>query len=305
MGAMAEIALLLGVGFVLRKARFLSDAVQAGCMELMIKIVVPAQVLASAASVVFNADIIRDTLLLILLTLLGYIVSGALGFAASRALGLSNEERAGTMGTLMFRNTFMGLPICIALFGQESLFYAMFPVVLFNIVMFSFGVSLYSQGRTKGLSAIAKNPSLICCAIMILLVAFQVRLPVAVQSTLSRLVDAAIPISLIVVGMMLADGDMSAILKNRIPWAVSALSLIIFPLLMLLLILLIKPGMDAAAVLLTFSVLPSGAINPVIAKQYGTGAELVPLIVLHTMLASLVVIPFGLPLLLQAIGYWG
>ncbi len=303
---MAEIMLLIAIGFVMRRARFLSDAVQAGCMEFMMKIAVPAQMLASAASISFNADTIRDTLLILLISLLGYIVSGALGFGASRALRISADDRSAAVGTIMFKNVlFLGLPICSAILGPEKVFYAMFPIILYNIIMFSFGVSLYSQGRAKGLSAIVKNPALISCAVMLLLIAFQIRLPNAVQSALSRLSGASTPLSLVIIGIMLADGDISAILKNRIPWVVSALSLIIFPLITLGMVLIIKPGADAAAVLLTLAVLPSGTINAIVAKQYGESGELVSLIVLHTTLASIPVISFGLPMLLRAIGYWG
>ena len=306
MGAMAETALLLGVGFLLRKTRLLSDAVASGCMEFMIKISMPAQIIASAASISFDTDTLRDTLIVILISLLGYIAGGALGFAASRALRLSAGERASAICTIAFKNImFMGLPVCTALLGPESVFYAMFPLILFNILMFGFGVPLYSQGRAKGLSAAAKNPALICCALMLLLIAFQIRLPSAVQSALSRLGGASTPVSLVIMGMMLADGDMSAILKNRIPWVVSALSLAAIPLFTLGMALLFKPGMEAAAVLLTLSVLPSGTLNVIVAKQYGEYGELTSLIVLHTMLASLVALPLGLPLLLRAIGYWG
>ncbi len=306
MGVMTEIALLLGVGFVLRRARLLPDSVQAGGMEFMMKIAVPAQILASAASVAFSAETLRSVLLILLISLLGYVANGALGFAAGKALRLSAGERAGAMGTIMFKNLmFMGFPVCAALLGPESIFYAMFPVILFNVVMFSYGVSLYSQGSAKALPSIAKNPALICCAAMLLMIAFGIRLPDIVQSALGRLAGASTPVSLVIIGMMLADGDLSAILKNRIPWVVSALSLVVFPLITLGMVLLLKPGMDAAAVLLTFSVLPSGTLNAIVAKQYGASGELVSLIVLHTMLASLVVIAFGLPLLLRAIGYWG
>ncbi len=303
LGATGEIALLLGVGFVLRRARLLSDAVAAGGMEFIAKIAIPAQILAFAASVSFSAETMSGAFMILLISLLGYAASGALGFLMSRLLHFSAEERAAAVGSAMFKNImYMGFPLCSALLGPESVFYAIIPVILYYFLMFSFGVSLYSQGRVKGAS-LKNNPALICSALMLVMAAFQIRPPAIIQGTLKSLASVATPLSLVIIGMILADGDIAAVLKKRALWAASGFSLAVIPLLTLLFTLIFKPGRDAAAVLLTLSVLPGGAVNVIVAKQYGAGGETASQAVLHSTLVSLLVIPFGLPLLLQAVGY--
>lgn len=299
---MLEIVILMGVGYILRKAGALSDALQSGCSEFLMKIAVPALVLSSAATAQFTPETLRQSAMVLLISALGYAINFALGHVAGRALRLPESERVAVTGALMFRNVvFMGYPVCQAMLGPQSLFYAALCSVLYNALMFSFGVSLYSRGRSKEQGKVLRNPALICSLIMIAMLTFGIRFPSVVAKSVSRLADVCTPISLVIIGMILADGDLGAVLRKRTPWVASGLALLVYPLITLIMVLAIKPGTMAASVMLTLSVLPAGTMNVIIAKQYGNAGEESSHVVLHTMLASLAVIPLVLPLLLGMI----
>lgn len=304
---MVEIFLLLFTGFVLRKTKVLGDNVQTGCMDFLMKISVPAQILSAAASFSFTKETIRSVLLLVVILIAGYLAAILLTTGAGKLLKLPKDERIILSGTVVFKNmAFMGFPVCISILGSWSIFYAVFGMAIFNLFMWTYGISMYAGERSLKLKKLVTNSAMICCVVMILLAATGIRLPDIIQETLSVTGNTCTPLSLIIIGMMLADSDLLTILKKPLLWLVSGLTLVVYPLIMLGMVLLLKPGREAAQVLMVLSVLPSATLNPIVAAQYGANGKLASFAVMHTMLLSLVTIPIFVPLLLRivnGIGY--
>ena len=103
--------------------------------------------------------------------------------------------------------------------------------------------------------------------------------------------------------MMLADSDLKALLHKPLLWLISGLSLAAFPLLMLALTLVLRPGLEASAVLVTLACVPAATLNPIVARQYGADSNLVSFSVMHTMLLSLITMPIFISLFLSVLGY--
>lgn len=292
LAVLIEFFLFVALGFAGKKLKFFDNKVLDGAVELLMKVAVPGAILSSASAIEVNAQTVQNACMLVLIYTLGFAVCIAGANAVSRLSFIPKEERPYVVGTITFKNiSFMGFPLCISVLGKGSLFYAALCMVVFNLLHWSYGISLYSGEGKLRIKSVLANTSMVSIFLMLVLVAFRVQLPEIVWDTLGIAGNMCTPLSLLAVGMMLADVQFKKMLTDPVMYLVSVCTLVLFPIVTLGLVSLLRPADEVAAILLLLSVTPSATMNAVMAKRYGSAGEFVSLMVLQTMLLCLVTIP--------------
>lgn len=192
-------------------------------------------------------------------------------------------------------NTYVGLAASAALFGDIGVAVAavilavMVPLLNFLCVLI---FSLYTRkdaGYLSAVRAIIKNPLIIACFIGIFLNLSGIGLPWAVASVAELASGMALPLALLAVG---AGLNLTAL---RTAGAAviysSAIKLMIFPALMLLICVLFIDSREVAQVLLLFSALPTAPSAYVLARQLGGDASLMSAIITGQTLLSMLLMP--------------
>ena len=303
---MVEVVIFAGVGFLGRKSGLLGEEAQKGGTQILLWICAPASILYAARSVTFNAETLRSMSQMLLLTFLSYAVIIPLSWGTAKALRLPDGDRAVLVGSASFKNNaFLGLPLGLTVLGEGSAFYIALSMAVFNVMMWTFGVWLYSGGHSFSLKKMLVNPALLSCVAMVLLSLFRVPLPEIVWTTFKAGGDMCTPLSLLIVGMMLASAPFWKSLTKPFFLLTSAFSLFVCPLLMMLLVRVFRPAQAAAAVLLLISAVPSATMNPIVAAEYGGDGVKMSTAVVHSMVLGLVTMPVLISLLLAWIGYSG
>jgi malonate transporter and related proteins len=193
-------------------------------------------------------------------------------------------------------NSFVFLPLVLALFGQEGaglaaiVLGALIPVinVLCVLVLAKWGHE-QPGGLKHSLLGLARNPVLWSCAVGLTLNLLHVPQPAVLMSTLDLLSDAALA-----VGLLTAGGGLSFTYALSQPWligSVSAVKLIVLPLMMWGFTRLLGGGELAQGIALACGSAPGAAASYVLARQMGGDAQLMAGIVAFTTAASLVTIP--------------
>ena len=235
--------------------------------------------------------------------LLVYAIGRIAGALLFRMDGVSQSVFA--MGGIFSNNVLLGIPLARATLGDASL-PAVTLVLVFNSLILWTLVSVSVEwarhrdlspvGLARTAKGVIRNPVV---ASIIAGTAFgfiDVRLPAFVDHTLAMISDAAVPLSLIALGMGLAEFGIRA--GWRESFAIAVLKLVMQPVAVYALArLLTLPPLETAAVVV-LAALPVGANVYLMARQFGVlSGAVASSIVLTTALAALTT-----PLTLTLIG---
>ena len=150
-----------------------------------------------------------------------------------RPLGLSPVDETslvyGNVGNLV-------LPLIQLTLGDEMVFYASAMQIPFNLFFWTHGISVM-QGQSKfDWRKIVSNANIWAVLIGLVFLGFQWHLPPVLATGVSGLAHVVAPVSMMVVGMVLAGTSLKSIFTTPRAYAVSAGKLLLFPLLPILLL---------------------------------------------------------------------
>ncbi len=231
----------------------------------------------------------------------GIVVTFVLGFILSRWRG-GNAAIATIEGLdASYGNTgFMGIPLCLLVFGPGSLPMAVISTLFTACVLFLSAVALVefnlqrsaSLGRTLGkvVFSLLRNPLLLAPLAGLGVALAGLPLPIPVEQFATLLGGAASPVALICIGLFLAQERVTV--RDAIPVSMLVgLKLIVQPgvtALLAVTVLHLPPFQTHVAVLL--SALPIGSGPFTIAKLYGLEARVTSGAILASHVASVVTV---------------
>ena len=201
-------------------------------------------------------------------------------------------EAAVLVGTAAMPNCgFIGLPLCAALLGSaRGTVFATVAMAAYNVWFFTYVVTLFRPGEKLHWKTFV-TPANIATVAMLVLLATGWRLPAPVQQFCSAVGGCTTPLALMIVGVLLADSDIRALLHTGFLYRVTLLRGILFPLLFMLLLWLLPLDNVLRTGLSIIACCPAGSLAAVLAKQTGTEATLASQAVAHSTVCMLVTVP--------------
>ncbi|BCG45553.1 Auxin Efflux Carrier [Citrifermentans bremense] len=212
--ALTPVLALILLGFLLRRTEFIPSSFWPSAEKLTYYLLMPATLIHSLA----GKEIGSSPWLNILLTVGGAIFASVLFVI----LGwLMRRQMGGAAFTSLFQggvrfNTFVALALAENLFGKEGLFLASlgagFMILIINVLC----VSAFSVAVGDGVCDLKKvgrdllrNPLIWGCALGIGINAAGVKLPSAIDGSLTLLGKAAFPVGLMAVGAAYRPGNIA------------------------------------------------------------------------------------------------
>ncbi|MEG1335004.1 MAG: AEC family transporter [Clostridiales bacterium] len=279
--------LLMLLGFLLRKFGLMDDIFLKKCNKVLFRIFLPILVFYS----LYNSDI-RDVFDL---TLLLY---GAIGltiyfllllFICPKVIKDSSVSSTMIQGSYRANCLIFGIPIATAICGTGGIgptaLIAAVMVPLYNV----FSVLVFSDkkdGIKNQIKDVVTNPLIIAVILSLILVIFNIKLPMAMDRAIGSAAQIGSPFSLIVLGASLH----LVIPKTKISpliWSVS-LKLVIAPLIFLSIGYLCFDftGSFFVALLAAFAT-PSSSTSYIVEAEMGGDGELAAQIVVYSSLVSI------------------
>jgi predicted permease len=177
---------------------------------------------------------------------------------------------------------YMGVPLCIAAFGEQGLPPAMLTVIVTAIVSMVFGVMLielevaagHGPVRTflRAAFNVARNPLPLSIALGIAYSGSGLSLPVPVEKWIDLLGAAAAPCALFAIGLFLSDKSVKSGLLEA--GAMTVIKLLLQPALAFLILpLFVDLNSVAGKVAMLMAALPTAANAFVLAKQFDISVE--------------------------------
>ena len=261
-----QMFLLAGTGFLLFRTKKITSAGSKALGNILIYTALPATIING-----FLVERTQEHLLGILYSGIAAAVLLILSIVVSRLI-FRKDAIAAFAGA--FSNPgFFGIPLILASTGQGTVFYVACFVAFLNIGQWTYGVSILTgQPIREGfrLKKLLKAPFMIAILIGLLLFAAQIQLPPVISGCLSSVAALNTPLAMFVVGIYLAQTDLKRMFRKTSLYAVSAVRLLLIPVLSAALLSLLPGSMlDMKTVLLLATACPVGVNVSVYAELHG------------------------------------
>ncbi len=289
LGQVITLFLLMGVGFLLGKLKKISSN-GTGEMSVLLMYVVTPCVIINSFQGEFDPELLH-TLTVGSAALLGcyvlYILVIQLFFRREKT-DLGAPLRFGAM----YGNTgFMGLPLVMAVLGEEAVIFAVVSMVIFNLVAWTHGVMMMGGRGAFSLRKVFINPGVIGTAIGLPLFLTHSALPGSLGAAAGFLADLNTPLAMVVIGAQMARADLASTFRQYKLYIAAGVKLILMPLLtaLVLLPLGLDPLFYSATVIL--SAAPTAGITSMFAERFGRDVERSAQLVSLCTLLSVVTLP--------------
>ncbi|WP_067048306.1 AEC family transporter [Methanofollis ethanolicus] len=270
--------LLILTGYAARRIGVFDDHTTSGACSFLVRVALPALIISSMM-VPFSADLLSACEGMLLISVVFYAISLVVAWYLPRLLGSSEEEKGVYGFLLMFSNTaFMGFPVVDAVFGKEALFYTAIFNLPFNLLVFSIGILMLTRYKNDAGARfdpkILLNPGIIAVFVGFLFFLLSVRLPMPVEGAVSALGSLTTPLSMIVIGAMLARIAPSEIFAGWRVYVVTAARLLLLPLIVWAVLSPFISDPYLLGVPVIMAAMPAAANAAILAEEYEANTRL-------------------------------
>lgn len=291
----------MGVGAVARRTGVLGPAATQGLASLLLNFALPMLVFRSFLRPFDPATLAAA------LRMLGYsFMLNILLVLLGR--GLFRNGRPDRVPALRFitafsNSGFLGLPLLGALFPRDGVFYGAVFGVACNACMFSLGILLFRPGgEGRGTWRLLLNPAILSTFLGTLAFVASLRLPGPAVAVLESMGGLTGPVSMLIVGAMLAEGGWRNLRAGPGEFLVSAVRLLLVPLLTLLACRLVGAAPMATRVLVILEALPAATVVALFTERYGGDRAFVSRCLFVSTALSLLTLPFIVRVMERALG---
>lgn len=219
------------IGFVLRKRNMVDSAFTKSLSDFIFVFLLPCMVL-DAMKFEFSVQVLINSGWLVLISSFTLFVLWVIGWLLSKKMDKHFDAQAVIEFSITCSNFgFMGFPIAYALFGQEGLFYASIQNIPYYI--FSNSIALFLINRKNShlrLRDLWITPPTVAVVLGLIRFLGNIPLPGVVDQTIATFSSCTSPISMVLIGLVLADSDLSRLFRDGRIYIISVIRLLVAPL---------------------------------------------------------------------------
>ena len=213
-----SIILIILLGYILKEKKWFDDSFSNNISKLIMNIALPASIFVSVLKYLTVEKLISLSGGLVY-TFLSVIIGYIIAWIMVKILKVKPGRRGTFINTVVNANTiFIGLPLNIALFGNESLPYFLVYYITNTVSTWTFGVILIEndnpeKNKTKKRFNWKKllPPPLLGFLVALVFLVFKIPVPDFIHSALAYTGNIVTPLSLIYIGIVLSNAGLKSI----------------------------------------------------------------------------------------------
>ena len=285
----------IGVGYICKKTHVMDADMDKKLSGLVLSATLPALILAS----VLDVDSLPDSALMLRiigLSAVSHALFIVIAFGVTGFLRVPDGRRGVYRFMLIFGNTgFIGYPVLTAIFGADTVIYAVVYNIVFNLLSYTFGAWLIASDNEYGVKVRMGwrdfvTPCNIATLITMALAFCGVHAVPVVGPALSTIGSFTTPATLLIVGSSLANLPAAKLLGGPRLWAACVVRMAVTP----LLIFAIMRGFADGALLgslVVLAAMPVATNGTMFCYQYNGDAKTMAQGTFVTTVMALVTIP--------------
>lgn len=292
---------IIVLGYILQVKGWFGDDFGPNLSRLIMNVALPASIFVSVMKYLTLDKLISlsgGLLYTFVAFILGYIVA----YIAVMVFKVRPGRRGTMMNTFVNANTiFIGLPLNVALFGDQALPYFLIYYITNTISTWTLGVYLMTSDSKSGQSKKETKfdwkkllpAPLVGFLVALLCLILRVSIPDFATNTLTYVGNIVTPLSLIYIGIVLAKAGLKTITFDKDTIVTLVGRFILAPLIMLLVLKFFAPNMETVEfkTFMIQSATPALAVLPILANQGKGDVEFSTNVVTLSTVLFIVVIP--------------
>lgn len=282
--------LLMAMGVVLRKMNIITKEGKGMLTDLVIDLILPCNIISAFYMPMDHSVFVSGVEILIISILIQIFCTFISGILYRK---VPKEKRMVLQYATVCSNAgFLGNPVAEGLYGSVGLLYASVYLIPQRIVMWSAGVSYFTECPSKKevVKKVLKHPCIVAVEIGIVLMVTQVQLPGFLSSAIENVGGCTTAITMMLIGTILTDVDMRHIL-TRTTVAYSFIRLAFIPAVVFAGCWLANIDSVVAGVSVTLAAMPAGTTTAILAMKYHGDEEFATQCVVLTTMLSMAAIP--------------
>lgn len=298
--ALAKIFIIMLPGYILKKTGILTKEHAEGMSSLITNITFPCLIIVSM-QMEFSMEILNNCKYAIIVFSCIIAVTMVLARIAGKKAGLPGTQSGIFTFMLMFGNTgFIGFPVLSGLFGQEAVLYGALCDAVYNVFMFTIGISIIKPAgeKTDRKTMIKQtvkeslNPCFFGLVIGLIFFIGRLPLPEIIGGPMESIGNITSPLAMIVIGSHLADMNLKELFRPGHAYIVCLLKLIITPVIGIVFVkLIIGTGSLLASTIIIESAMPVAMCAVIFSQQYKADVNFAVKGVMLTTVMCIVTIP--------------
>lgn len=267
--------ILLMVGYVAGKLGIIHSVASKNLSKLIIQIAQPAMIIYHLVRMDYSAQNLGLGFLTLAFGLGLHVVLAILSYVAFLRFKNLDERKLSEFAAIFGNVGFIGIPILESLFGAKGGFMGAFFVVSFQLVIWTWGIIILARKRDdikitpkKVFLNFGTVPSAIGIVFFLLKGLNGFVIPQPILLGLSYLSGLCTPISMLIIGALLAGRSVKQILGSGKVYYLCAVKLLILPLVICALMRLLGCGDDWILFAAVVTSMPSATTVTMLAELY-------------------------------------
>jgi predicted permease len=295
--------IIMITGIAAAKAGIISDGVSKKLSELLLYVTNPMMVLGSFFFE-YSREKLFDGLLVFVIGSIFFILTIIL----SKIIFSRHDEKKRPVlrFAMVFSNCgFIGLPMMKALFGNDGVFYGSFYVIAFNIFVWTFGITMFNNGKgangakgaVKTLKEALLNPAVIAVYVGLVIFILKIPIPGAVKEAVAHMGNITLPLSMLIIGSLISTAKFKTLFNDIKVYYVSFIRLIAVPLLAYFMMSFAGLSRMLVSIVVTALAMPVAAYTTIFADMFDRDAVFASKAVTFSTMFSILTAPLIVSLL--------
>ena len=301
------IVVIIILGYVLQVRGWFAGDFGDNLSKLIMNVALPASIFVSVLKYL-TLDKLVSLSGGLLYTFGAFILTYIVAYIVVKVFKVPAGRRGTVINTFVNANTiFIGLPLNVALFGDNALPYFLIYYITNTISTWTLGVYIMTSDSESGKGEVAAKfdwkrllpAPLVGFLVALVFLVLRIPVPSFATSTLTYIGDIVTPLSLIYIGIVLAKAGLNSIRFDK-DTIVTLIGRFVFaPAIMFALLYLVGKGLpsDEVKTFIVQSAAPALAVLPILASQGDGDVEFATNVVTISTVLFVVVIPVVVTLL--------
>ena len=297
--AMCPIVFLVALGYVLSARGWFDAKSEALTARLVTTIALPCSIFISLTKN-FTSEKLVELLPDTLLPIASMVLAMAVGWIATRMLNIKRGRQGVFCTNFFISNTmFIGLPVNLALFGEEGIPAVMLYYVVNTLIFWTLGVNNIAGDTNRARESFFSpatfqkilSPSLLAFFVSIAFVLSGLSLPDGIAAGLRYTGQLTTPLSLLFIGIEISHISLRHFrFEKDLAWGLVG-RYVVCPLCVLVLVPFISVSPMSVKVFTMQAAMPAMTMLTIVSKQYGADSRYAAALSFVTILFGMIVIP--------------
>ena len=281
--------LLVAIGFFIRKKGIVNTEGRMNLIDLCLYITLPFNVLHSfLRKWDWNLFIACGVILLL-----------SIGFNAISVFFSTilykkqeiNRQKSLKYGTIISNSGFLGNPMVEGIYGSEGLLYAALFMLPVRIVMWTIGIAVFLKGRKEKLwKNVLTHPCIVAIYAGVIIMVCGIQFPTFVEKTIVGISGSNTPLSMMLVGMMLAEVKPKGLIDKTMVFY-TAIRLLIIPAVVFAITAFLPIDGMLRGITVIMAGMPAPITTALLSAKYGGDEKYATGMVFLSTILSLITLP--------------